>query len=101
VTAGGTPEVARCRTREASVDVDETDIRPDMEVISSDGQRVGVVEKVEGGSIRLTRYGSASEGQPHYVPLGWVQAVDWAVYLNKTCEEAQKEWGASAPGGGG
>jgi hypothetical protein len=87
--------------KEVNVDVDETDIRQDMEVISSDGQRVGVVDRVEGGSIKLTKYGSASEGLDHSIPLGWVKAVDWAVYLSKTCEEAQREWEASAPGRGG
>ena len=74
------------------MNVDETDIREHMEVISSDGQRVGVVAGVEGGSIRLTRYGSASGGLHHYIPLGWVKAVDWAVYLNKPCDEAQRDW---------
>jgi len=83
------------------VEVDETDIRQDMEVISSDGQRVGVVDKVEGGSIRLTRYGSASAGLQHHIPLGWVKAVDWAVYLNRTCDEAQREWGGAASANGG
>ena len=76
------------------MEVDETDIRPDMEVISSDGQRVGVVDKVEGGSIRLTKYGSASGGRQHHIPLGWVASVGLAVHLGKTCEEAQREWGA-------
>ncbi len=72
--------------------MDETDIRPDMEVISSDGQRVGVVEAVEGGRVRLTKYGSASGGLGHYIPLSWVAAVDWAVHLNKPRSEAQADW---------
>lgn len=42
--------------------MDETDIREHMEVFSSDGHRVGVVDKVEDGLIRLTKYGSASAG---------------------------------------
>jgi hypothetical protein len=82
--------------------VDETDVREHMEVFASDGQRVGVVKGVEGGRIKLTKYGSASGGEQHYIPLSWVEAVDWAVYLNKPCEEAQAEWQAAArrPGGG-
>jgi hypothetical protein len=72
--------------------VDETDIREHMEVFSSDGQRVGVVDKVEDGLIRLTKYGSASDGLQHCIPVAWVVAVDWAVYLNKPCDEAQSEW---------
>ena len=78
--------------------MDETDIRPDMEVISSDGERVGVVEAVEGGRVRLTKYGSASDGVGHYIPVSWVAAVDWAVYLNKTCSEAQSGWQEAPPG---
>jgi hypothetical protein len=72
--------------------MDENDIRPDMEVISSDGERVGVVESVEDGRVRLTKYGSASGGVSHYIPVSWVAAVDWAVYLNKPCAEAQAGW---------
>jgi hypothetical protein len=78
--------------------VDETDIREHMEVFSSDGQRVGVVDKVEGGLIRLTKYGSASDGLPHSIPVAWVEAVDWAVYLNKPCDEAQSEWRPAGAG---
>jgi hypothetical protein len=80
--------------------VDETDIRADMEVFSSDGQRVGVVKGVEGGKVRLTRYGSASSGEQHLIPLAWVVLVDWAVYLDKTCDEAQNEWQSSPPKAG-
>ncbi len=77
--------------------MDETDIRPDMEVISSDGQRVGVVEAVEGSRVRLTKYGSASRGLGHYIPLSWVAAVDLAVHLSKPCDEAQAGWQQAPP----
>jgi hypothetical protein len=36
-------EVVRSRSEDTDRSVDEIDIRRDMEVISSDGQRVGVV----------------------------------------------------------
>ncbi|MFO0845499.1 MAG: DUF2171 domain-containing protein [Gemmataceae bacterium] len=81
--------------------MDETDIREHMEVFSSDGQRVGVVEAVQGRRGRLTRYGSASGGRAHYIPLSWVAAVDWAVYLNKPCGEAKAEWEDAPPEGRG
>jgi hypothetical protein len=81
----------------------ETDVREHMEVFASDGQRVGVVESVEGGRIKLTRCGPASGGERHYIPLSWVETVDLAVYLNKPCDDAQREWQIAArrPGGGG
>ena len=81
--------------------MDETDVREHMQVFASDGQRVGVVEAVEGGRIKLTKYGSASGGEQHYIPLAWVAAVDWAVHLNKPCGEAQSEWQPAPRRGGG
>jgi hypothetical protein len=55
----------------------------------------------EGGEIRLTRYGSASAGLCHYIPVGWVQAAGLAAHLNKPCDEAQREWRVAPPGEGG
>lgn len=66
-------------------------IREHMEVVGSDGNRVGVVDRVEGASIKLTRSDSP-DGLHHFIPLDWVASVDQQVHLNKDCAEARQEW---------
>jgi hypothetical protein len=55
-------------------------IREDMEVLASDGSRVGIVDGVEGGRIKLTRKDSP-DGEHHYVDLDVVERVDEHVHL--------------------
>src|SRR5436853_486435 len=54
---------------------DMTAIKPHMEVISSCGCRVGTVDHMEGGAIKLTQKDSP-DGQHHFIPTGWVARVD-------------------------
>jgi hypothetical protein len=52
-------------------------IREHMKVIGADGVRVGTVDRVEGGRIKLTRDEVGShEGHHHYVPGILVAAVE-------------------------
>ncbi|MGV3492061.1 MAG: DUF2171 domain-containing protein [Devosia sp.] len=54
-------------------------IREHMEVIGADGVRVGIVDRVEGGRIKLTREASgigSHKGHNHYVPGILVAAVE-------------------------
>jgi hypothetical protein len=54
-------------------------IREHMEVIGADGVHVGIVDKVEGGRIKLTKAeapGGSHEGHHHYVPGILVAAVE-------------------------
>lgn len=60
-------------------------IREDMEVIGADGARVGVVDKLEGDRIKLTKADSnpqlegaegAHAGHHHYISLGLVAGVE-------------------------
>lgn len=55
-------------------------IREEMEVLASDGSRVGIVDGVEGGRIKLTRKDSP-DGEHHYVELDSVERVDEHVHL--------------------
>ena len=66
-------------------------IREHMDVIASCGKKIGVVDRVEGDSIKLTKQDS-SDGQHHMIPKDWVARVDEHVHLNKTCSEAAREW---------
>ncbi len=52
---------------------------PDMEVIGADGVRIGTVDRVEGGRIRLTQADSGEgrhKGHLHFVHLGLVATVE-------------------------
>lgn len=73
------------------------DIRERMEVIGSCGNKLGVVDHIEGGSIKLTRKDS-DDGQHHFIPLDWVDHVDRHVHLNKNCGEARRDWQAAPIG---
>ncbi len=64
---------------------DTSAIREDMEVIGADGARVGVVDKVDGERIKLTKADSnpqveggegAHAGHHHYISLGLVAGVE-------------------------
>jgi hypothetical protein len=82
--------------------VDPSKIREHMEVIGSDGQPVGTVDKVEGNRIKLTKSDPAAQGQHHYIPLDSVSSVEGnSIRLGQTAQEAKRRWqgGAGAPGG--
>ncbi|RYE46699.1 MAG: DUF2171 domain-containing protein [Hyphomicrobiales bacterium] len=54
-------------------------IREHMEVIGADGVHVGIVDRVEGGRIKLTKAeapGGSHETHHHYVPGVLVAAVE-------------------------
>lgn len=64
-----------------------------MEVLGSDGQRVGTVDHLEGkDKIKLTKNDEDADGLHHYIPLAWVDHVDTSVHLKKSSYEAKREW---------
>ena len=68
-------------------------IKEHMEVVGSDGERVGTVDHLEGDDmIKLTNTDSP-DGKHHYLPVDFVDHVDdGQVHLNLTAEEAVEEW---------
>lgn len=76
-------------------DGDHRGVAERMDVIGSCGNKLGVVDHVEGGQIKLTRKDS-DDGQHHLIPMSWVDHVDSHVHLNKNCGEAKREWQATA-----
>lgn len=78
-------------------------IREHMEVIGSDGQHVGTVDKVEGDEIKLTKNDPQAQGQHHYIPINLVASVEQdSVQLNLTADEArQQSMGRSSMGRAG
>jgi hypothetical protein len=73
-------------------------IREKMEVVGSDGEHIGVVDHVEGQTLRLTRLDPKAGGLHHWIPLDWVTSVDTAVHVNRDSDAAMREWQAAAPG---
>ena len=71
-----------------------TGIHEHMDVLCSAGMKLGVVDKVEAGTIKLTRKDSA-DGLHHTFPVTWVKSVDTVVHLNKTGAEAKAQWGTA------
>jgi len=76
-------------------DVGVDGIREHMNVTASCGKKVGVVDGVEGDSIKLTRKDSPDD-QHHFIPLDWVSHVDSHVHLNRNSNEAAAGWQSSA-----
>lgn len=66
-------------------------IREHMEVVGSDGQHVGTVDKVEEDRIKLTKNDPQAQGQHHYIPLHMVASVEQnAVRLDRSAEQARQ-----------
>lgn len=61
--------------------INASQIREHMEVVGPDGSHVGVVDKVEGNRIKLTKNDPAAGGEHRYVELDQVASVDGAVRL--------------------
>jgi hypothetical protein len=63
-----------------------------MAVIDRDGAHVGVVDKVEGGHLKITRPEQDPRNEHQYVTPDWIVAVDDRVRLNRTIDEAKRLW---------
>ncbi len=72
--------------------INSTDIREKMEVVGSDGQFVGTVDRVEYGEIKLARKDS-TDGQYHFVSMDEVESIDGKkVFLSQTAEQTRQMW---------
>lgn len=71
------------------------EVKERMDVIASCGKKVGVVDHVEGGAIKLTRKDSP-DGQHHFIPMAWIDHVDTHVHLKKNSLETETGWKADA-----
>jgi hypothetical protein len=75
--------------------VDPSNIRERMEIFGSCGQLVGIVDKIEGLSLGLTKESPGARGERRYIPLHWVRSIDHqAVYLHKIASDVQEQWQA-------
>jgi len=63
-----------------------------QEVVGSDGQHVGTVDKVRGDRVILTKNDQDAGGHHHSFPSSWLQSVDDKVTLSKSASEAKAAW---------
>lgn len=63
-----------------------------MAVVDRDGTRIGSVDKVEGGHLKISRADQEPRNQHQYVSTDWIAAVDDRVRLNRTFDEAKRLW---------
>lgn len=63
-----------------------------MDVVGSDGEHVGTVDKVRGDRILLTKNDRDAGGHHHSIPSSWLRSVDDKVTLTKTASEAKSAW---------
>lgn len=63
-----------------------------MEVVGSDGQHVGTVDKVRGDRIILTKSDPDAGGHHHSIPSRWIESVDDKVAIRKSADEAKAAW---------
>ena len=76
--------------------VDVSRIKPHMPVVCSTNEICGMVDHVEGRSLKLTRDAS---GQHHFIPLGWIDHVDDKVHVARSGEEVTTRWTTLPPRG--
>ena len=63
-----------------------------MEVVGSDGEHIGTVDKVRGDRIILTKSDPDAGGRHHSIPSRWIDRVDDKVIVRKTADEAKAHW---------
>ncbi len=85
-------EFAAFRTERQTQRDSLTRVAEHMEVLGSDGEHVGTVDKVRGDRIILTKNDVDAGGHHHSIPSRWLQSVDDKVTLRKSAAEAKKAW---------
>jgi hypothetical protein len=71
----------------------QTLIKETMPVVCSENGQFAVVDHMEGtDAIKLTK---DTTGQHHYIPLAWVTSVDDKVHIDRTGDQAMKDWSTS------
>lgn len=75
-------------------------VQEHQEVLGSDGQHIGKVDKVVGERIILTRSDPNAGGHHHSIPLSWIERVDDKVHVAKTADQAIAHWRDEERSGG-
>jgi len=71
--------------------MDASQVKEHMDVVGSDNEHVGTVDKVEGQRIKLARKDPSAGGEHHYIDLSKVSSVqDGKVRLACSAHEARQ-----------
>ena len=71
--------------------MDASQVKEHMDVVGSDDEHVGTVDKVEGQRIKLARKDPSAGGEHHYIQLSKVSSVQGGkVRLACTAQEARQ-----------
>lgn len=75
--------------------IDASKIQAHMPVVCSKEGQFAVVDGMEGQTtIKLTR---DAGGHHHYIPLSWVEKVDDKVHVDRTGDQAMRDWSTTPP----
>jgi hypothetical protein len=55
------------------------------------------VDHLDGNSIKLAKNDPHSQGQHHWIPMGWVATIDEHVHLNKSSNDVMQQWSTNKP----
>lgn len=72
----------------------QAQIKEHMEVVGTDGKHVGIVDHLDGDTIKLTHHDSQADGKHHFLPLTAIMSIGEFVTLNLTAAEAEAQWTA-------
>ncbi|WP_230530894.1 DUF2171 domain-containing protein [Microvirga roseola] len=76
--------------------IDLSKIHKGMDVMTSDGQRLGAIREVMGHVLFLDDAQAAAGERDVSVPLIWIIGIDDVVHLAKSRDQVQREWQAGA-----
>ncbi len=66
------------------------EIKPNTPVVCSENGQFAIVDHMQGTkSIKLKK---DDQGQHHFIPLSWVTKVDDQVHIDRSGDQAMREW---------
>jgi hypothetical protein len=75
--------------------IQATQIKSNMPVVCSKNGQFATVDHMDGAStIKLSK---DDKGAHHFIPISWVTKVDDKVHIDRTGEQAMREWSMASP----
>lgn len=86
-------EFGNWRTQRQSQREKLNTVEEHQEVVGTDGQHVGTVDKVRGDRIVLTKADQDAHGHHHSIPCSWIDSIeDGKVRISRTADQAHQVW---------
>jgi hypothetical protein len=67
-------------------------MREGMEVLDSDGTRIGTVARIEGGHLKILRNDQRPRNAHQFVSPNLIHSVDERVHLSRSWDELRRPW---------